>query len=232
LGQRILASGKLKQILKKEYLKSLVVILLVICIVGGGFLGLQLVLGNSAPIRVVSSGSMCATHAGACEGFLSVTHPFDQTLHTGDLILVQGVNPEALNANYPNSDIIVYRNPNGVTPIVHRIVEKQVINGTLYFKTKGDSNGPIVWPDIPDYYDDIPDDRGVPQEFVEGRVLMRIPFLGWISLFLQENQWGLYIIVAFATLLVIVQFIYPTLKARKKRFAQQKHEPILTQMSL
>jgi signal peptidase I len=227
-----LASNKIKHVINKQYLKSLVVILLVICIVGGGFFGLQLVLGNSAPIRVVSSGSMCTTHAGACEGFLSVTHLFDQTLHTGDLIFVQGVNPEDLNANYPNSDIIVYRNPNGVTPIVHRIVEKQVINGTLYFKTKGDANGPILWPDIPDYYDDIPDDRGVPQEFVEGRVLMRIPLLGWISLFLQKNQWGIYIIIAFAILLVIVQFVYPTLKARKKRFVKQKHEHILTQMSL
>jgi hypothetical protein len=50
------------------------------------------------------------------------------------------VKPEGLNANYPNNDIIVYRNPNGVTTHRPRIVEKQEINGTLYFKTKGDGN--------------------------------------------------------------------------------------------
>jgi len=92
---------------------------------------------------------------GACDGWLSLDHPFAQTLHKGDIIIIQAVNPADLNANYPNSDIIFYKNPNGVTPIVHRIVEKQEINGTLYFKTKGDGNGPLTWPAVHSYYDNI-----------------------------------------------------------------------------
>ena len=76
---------------------------------------------------------MCVPYDGRCDGW---RHPFDQTLHVGDIIIIQQVDPSSLKANYPNNDIIVYRNPNGVTPIVHRIVEKQEINGTLYFKTK------------------------------------------------------------------------------------------------
>ena len=85
---------------------------------------------------------------GGCDGW---THPFEQTLHVGDIIIIQRVNAEDLNANYPNSDIIVYQNPSlqnnlDATPIVHRIVEKyQDVNGTWYFQTKGDGNG-VHWP--------------------------------------------------------------------------------------
>jgi hypothetical protein len=72
---------------------------------------------------------MCVSYGGTCDSWRSLNHPFAQTLHKGDIIIIQAVNPADLNANYPNSDIIVYKNPNGVTPIVHRIVEKQEING-------------------------------------------------------------------------------------------------------
>ena len=84
---------------------------------------------------------------GACDGW---SHPFDHTLHIGDIIIIQKVNPADLNANYPNSDIIVYENPTDPTstPIVHRIVATYKVNGTLYFQTKGDGNGD-KWPATP-----------------------------------------------------------------------------------
>jgi hypothetical protein len=153
----------LRKLSKNNYFKTIVTIVLIVAITGGFFLGIQLVLGTPAPLRVVESGSMCVPYDGACEGWFSLDHPFAQTLHKGDIIIIQAVNPADLNANYPNSDIIVYRNPNGVTPIVHRIVEEIEMDGTLYFKTKGDGNGPVTWPAIPNYYDNIPDTKGVPQ---------------------------------------------------------------------
>ncbi len=104
----------------------------------------NLVLGTGVPVRVVESGSMCVPYDGACNGW---SHPFAQTLHIGDIIVIQKVNPADLNTNYPNSDIIVYENPTNPTstPIVHRIVAVNKINGTLYFQTKGDGNGD-QWP--------------------------------------------------------------------------------------
>ena len=94
---------------------------MIVAIVLGFFFGLQLVLGTSVPVRVVESGSMCVPYDGACNGW---SHPFAHTLHVGDIIIIQKVNPEDLNTNYPNSDIIVYENPTDPTstPIVHRIV--------------------------------------------------------------------------------------------------------------
>jgi signal peptidase I len=208
----------LQKIRKNEYFKTVVALALIVAIAVGFFFGLQFALGTSVPLRVVESGSMCVSYDGSCDGW---SHPFDQTLHVGDIIIIQAVDPADLNANYPNSDIIVYKNPNGVTPIVHRIVEKQQINGVWYFKTKGDGNGPTLWPNKPNYYDNIPDSRGVPQDLVEGKVIMRIPYFGWITLFMRGNSWGMPLVVALIILLIVVEFVMPIVKGKRKT-AQHK----------
>ncbi len=208
---------KPKDLWKNDYFKTAIAVILIIAIIAAFFLGLQLALGAGVPIRVVESGSMCVKYDGACDGW---SHPFDQTLHVGDIIIIQKVSPANLNANYPNSDIIVYKNPYGVTPIVHRIVEKQEINGTLYFKTKGDGNGPVTWPAETTSYDNIPDSNGVPQNLVEGKVIFRIPWLGWITLFMRGNSWSLPLVIVLIFLLVVVEFVLPVIKARKKGTAQ------------
>jgi signal peptidase I len=216
-----LANGKLvdfKKLWKNDYFRTALAIALIIVVFIGVFVGMQLALGASVPVRVVESGSMCVPYDGRCNGW---NHPFDQTLHVGDIIIIQKVDPTTLNANYPNSDIIVYRNPNGRTPIVHRIIEKQEINGTLYFKTKGDGNGPIVWPKAPNIYDNIPDSKGVPQNLIEGKVILRIPWFGWITLFMRGNSWALPVIIALIILLVVIEFILPLVKEKKKKTAQQ-----------
>lgn len=208
----------LKKLLKNDYFKTVMAIVLIVFIIVGFFFGMTLVLGSAVPIRVVESGSMCVPFDGGCDGW---SHPFDHTLHVGDIIVIQQVNPADLKANYPDSDVIVYRNPNGVTPIVHRIVAKQEINGTLYFKTKGDGNGPVTWPDVPNYYDNIPDARGVPQNLIEGKVILRVPWFGWITLFMRGNPWALPLIITLIILLVVIEFVLPVVKEKKRKTAQQ-----------
>jgi len=213
----------LKKLLKNDYFKTVMAIVLIVFIIVGFFFGMTLVLGSAVPIRVVESGSMCVPFDGGCDGW---SHPFDHTLHVGDIIVIQQVNPVDLKANYPDSDVIVYRNPNGVTPIVHRIVAKQEINGTLYFKTKGDGNGPVTWPDVPNYYDNIPDARGVPQNLIEGKVILRVPWFGWITLFMRGNPWALPLIITFIILLVVIEFVLPVVKEKKRKTAQQPDKNI------
>jgi signal peptidase I len=123
-------------------------------------------------------------------------HPFNRTLNVGDIIIVQGVDPKTFDTNYPNSDIIVYKNPTDPedTPIVHRIVTRYEVNGTLYFQTKGDGNGQ-KWPAVPSSseYDSNTvypgNGQGVPAELVEGKVILRIPYLGWVTLILNQYTW-------------------------------------------
>jgi signal peptidase I len=209
------------RIKRNEYVKSAIVIGVIIAIVLGFFFGLQFALGTSVPVRVVESGSMCVPYDGACDGW---SHPFAHTLHIGDIIVIQKINPADLNTNYPNSDIIVYENPTDPvsTPIVHRIVHVDNINGTLYFQTKGDGNSATKWPNpvTAGQYDSNTlwnTGQGVPQNYVIGRVVMRIPYFGWITLFLRGNTWGLPVIIGLILLLIVLEFVVPIIRGTKNK---------------
>ena len=214
------------KIRRNEYVKSAIVIAIIVSVVLGFFFGLQLVLGTAVPVRVVESGSMCIPYGGACDGW---SHPFGRTLHVGDIIIIQKINPADLNANYPNSDIIVYENPTDptATPIVHRIVATYEVNGTLYFQTKGDGNSGDKWPAIPSpqEYDSRTlwsSGQGVPQNLVIGKVVMRIPYFGWVTLFLRNNPWGLPVIIGLIMLLVILEFVIPIIRKQANLNKKQK----------
>jgi signal peptidase I len=198
---------------------------LILVVVLGFFFGLTLALGTAVPVRVVESGSMCVPYDGGCDGW---SHPFTQTLHVGDIIIIQKINPADLNANYPDSDIIVYKNPNNPTdtPIVHRIAKSYEENGTLYFQTKGDGNSFHKWPQIPtaEEYDSHSlwnTGQGVPQEFVIGKVIMRIPYFGWVTLFLRNNTWGLPLVVGLILLLVVLEFVIPIIRGRIGKYNEE-----------
>ena len=61
-----------------------------------------------------------------------------------------------------------------------------------------------------------------PKTSCVGKVVMRIPWFGWITLFMRDNPWGLPLVVALILLLVVVEFVLPAIKERKmKRPAQQ-----------
>ncbi len=226
-----------KHVWKNNYFKTVVAIVLIVAIVLGFSFGLQFALHTPDPALTVESGSMSIPYDSGDNFWLSITHPFDRTLSIGDIIIIQGVNPADLNANYPNSDIIVYRDPSDPsTLIVHRIVSKQEINGTWYFQTKGDGNGQ-QWPTIPspDEYDGQTiwhnaqySNTGIPQNYVVGKVIMRIPWFGWITLFMRDNSWGLPIIIALIMLLVVIEFIIPILREKKP----EQQNPIQPQLQM
>ncbi len=165
---------------------------------------------------------MCIPYGANDNFWLSLTHPFDRTLSIGDIIIVQGIDPKDLNTNYPNSDIIVFHSPSPYSSelIVHRIIGTEEVNGTTYYLTKGDGNG-NPWPQTPqigsgtDPWDNN-NPPGVPQNMVVGKVVMRIPWFGWITLFMRNNQWGLPLIIALIVLLVIIEFIIPMLREKKR----------------
>ncbi len=224
-------TSKASSILKNEYVKTVIAIGLVIAVVAGGYVVLGVALGTDTPIRVVESGSMCTT-VGGCDGFSDI---FTPTLHIGDLIIIQKVNPQDYNANYPNSDIIVYQNPElannlGDTPIVHRIVERYEVNGVYYFQTKGDGNGDH-WPAniSSTEYDSSTlwnTGQGVSQDQVLGRVVMRVPYVGWITLLMRNTAWALPVVIAVIMILVIAEFVLPSLKPKAaKQVAAEEQKP-------
>jgi signal peptidase I len=214
----------LKKLWKNEYFQTVIVIGLIALAVFGFWYGAQAVLNTPYPALAVVSGSMCIPYDGACDGWLSVTHPFARTLHKGDLIIVQGVNPRELNTNYPDSDIIVFHEPSNPNElIVHRIVAVDVVNGTWYFRTKGDGNSRTKWPDTPSPSEYDPwQTNGVPgvrEDLVVGKVVMRIPWLGHLVLFMR-NSIGLPLVIVLIIIIVIIEFVFPLL--REKKPSEQK----------
>jgi signal peptidase I len=202
-----------KKLWKNEYFQTTITIILIVVIVFGFWYGSQAVLNTTYPAVAVTSGSMCIPYDGACDGW---SHPFARTLHIGDLLIIQGVNPANLNTSYPNSDIIVFHEPNDPSVlIVHRIA-KVIPNqdGTLSFYTKGDGNPPVRWPNSVQEggYDPW---GAVPQNLVVGKVVMRIPWVGHVVLFMRENPWGVPIIILLILLLVIIEFVLPLFKRGK-----------------
>ena len=224
--------GAISKIRHHPYAKIIIPVVLIVCLVFGLFFSLGFILNTATPLRVVESSSMSIdgpympgppSSYSIDDVLWTLMHPFNRTLNVGDIIIVQGVDPKTLNTNYPNSDIIVYKKPTDPenTPIVHRIVTSYEVNGTLYFQTKGDGNGQ-KWPAVPSSseYDSNTvyhnNGQGVPENLVEGKVILRIPYFGWITLILKENSWGVPVIVALILLLLAIEFIIPAIKRKPK----------------
>jgi len=68
-------------------------------------------------------------------------------------------------------DVIVFDGGRGSTPIIHRIVVITEKNGEKFYTTKGDWNGGIN-----EFEQSIPEDR------VFGKVLLKVPYLGWVKI--------------------------------------------------
>jgi signal peptidase I len=218
-------TANFKKLWKNDYIQTAIVIGLIALAVFGFWFGSQAVLNTPYPALAVVSGSMCIPYDGACDGWLSVSHPFARTLHKGDLIIVQGVSPEDLNINYPDSDIIVFHQPGDPSDlIVHRIVAVDKVDGTLYFRTKGDGNSATKWPGTPSVneYDPWRTDGvpGVREDLVVGKVVIRIPWVGHIVLFMR-NSVGLPIVVALIIIIVILEFVLPLMKEKKPSEQQE-----------
>ena len=219
-----MAVATLKKLWRNDYFKTALMIILIISAVLGFWYGSQLVLNTQYPVLAVASGSMCTVQGMRCDGW---SHPFSPTLHIGDLITVQGVNPKEIKAEPGTGDIIVFQKPKLSESsqdelIVHRAVESEINpdNGLIYFETKGDANtGP----------DSFSDYRGenytwnskISEKLVVGKVVLRIPWIGHIALFMH-NSFGLYIIIILLIVFVIVEFVVPEFRGKEE--AEQKED--------
>jgi signal peptidase I len=203
-----LATSRFKRLWKNEYFQTAVLILLIVIVVFGFWFGFRLALNTDYPMLAVASGSMCTLQPNQCDGW---SHPFARTLHTGDLIIVQGVNASDIHPGpYPNGDILVFRESSqSDVLIVHRAIDETRINGTIYFITKGDANaepGPPNPPNLPA--------GAVPVGDVIGKVVLRVPWIGHLAL-LMQNQSGVYLIIALIIIIIAVELVLSTVRSKE-----------------
>lgn len=194
-----------KRLWKNEYIQTAVMILLVIVIVIGFWYGSRAILNTDYPMLAVASGSMCLLPGPYCDGW---SHPFERTLHVGDLIVVEGINVSDIKAApYPDGDIIVFHQLYGDELIVHRAIEKRTQDGLISFVTKGDGNtGP---------------DQPIPAAQVIGKVILRIPWVGHLALFMRNSS-GVYLIITLIIILVIIELLLPALRGKKPETASEQ----------
>jgi len=89
-------------------------------------------------------------------------------------------------------DIIVYEPPNGdyysfIGDIVHRAMFKIDVDGKKYYLTRGDNN-PVLDIQVYDYQWGL-SNHPVPEENLRGKVILRVPILGYFKLFVSGHLW-------------------------------------------
>ncbi|MBI3034464.1 signal peptidase I [Candidatus Woesearchaeota archaeon] len=98
--------------------------------------------------------------------------PMKDGFNTGDLILLRGARPEEISAG----DVIVFTGQRP-DPIIHRVVQKEILDGKYYFTTKGDHNQVSS--------EDIGEIR-IPADRIIGKSAMKVPFLGYIKIWFVD----------------------------------------------
>jgi signal peptidase len=108
-----------------------------------------------------------------CRSLIVMSGSMGPTIHTGDVIVDRTISP--LDAHI--GDVITFRDPeNGSVLITHRVRTMEVRNGAVIFTTKGDANNSLErW--------SVPDDGTV------GRVIYRVPRLGYLVVAVRST-WG------------------------------------------
>jgi signal peptidase I len=209
-----LETTTLKRLWKNEYVKTAVMIILIITIVFGFWYGIQIVLNTPYPALAVASGSMCTLPGPYCDGW---SHPFEHTLHVGDLIIVQGVNPKDIKTGpYPYGDIIVFRKPGSTDElIVHRAIDNATgPDGKIYFRTQGDGN-----PGPDSHTGEGSWNFMVSQDLVIGKVIMRIPWVGHLALFMHNSS-GIFLIAIIIIILLVIEIIIPIFTGKEAETEQ------------
>jgi len=118
-------------------------------------------------------------------------------LEVGDLVIVQGVPASEIK----EGDIIVFNKPDEKSQTIHRVITIETLaNGTIRFKTKGDANP-------------TEDPQWIPEQNVHGRVLYRIPYIGYMALIPA-------IPITIAVIVIIIILLWPE---KTKRFHHKFH---------
>lgn len=136
--------------------------------------------------------------------FTIISGSMEPNYHLGAIIYVQDVAPETLKTG----DVITYL-LNNDTVTTHRIVavEPDAEDPTvLRFRTKGDANR-------------IEDPNPVHEENVVGKVVATIPYLGYVSDYVQHPP-GTYIVFAAVAILILAAFLPDILRPEKKEEAE------------
>jgi signal peptidase len=120
------------------------------------------------------------------------------TFYRGDILIIQGAaSPQEYQDFVQVGDVIVFTPPGKQIPIVHRVIAKNP-DGT--FQTRGDANNG----------QQLPFEKSIQPVEIEGKMVLLIPYLGWIKIGVTEYVIPFLIdnILAVIAVLATISFIY------------------------
>ena len=181
---------KLPEVLKRDYVQTAIMIIVVILAVLIFWYGLRFAFRTEYPILAVASGSM------------------EPVLYAGDLIVIEGIQNfsdvhVAPKDADPPGDILVYQGPTEL--IVHRAIDKKNgTDGSIVFIIHGDANLDGA-------------NEHVCEEKIVGRYTgFKVPWLGNIALFFEDFETKVAFIALWIILLIVIELI-PLVRKRIKR---------------
>ena len=141
--------------------------------------------------------------------FVVLSGSMEPTYHVGSLIYVKSVDYRQLQAGDPITYMISQD-----TVVTHRIIEVLVDEedpDTIRYFTQGDAN-------------DVPDGSSVHYKNIIGKPVFSIPYLGYVSNYIQ-NPPGKYLAISAGALLIFLVFlpdIFSDADQKKGRYAEKK----------
>lgn len=123
--------------------------------------------------------------------FVVLSGSMEPTYHVGSLIYVKSVDYKELKVGDPITYMVSEK-----TVVTHRIIEVLVDEedpDTLRYFTQGDAN-------------DVPDGSSVHYKNIIGKPVFSIPYLGYVSNYIQ-NPPGMYVAIATGAVLIMLVFL-------------------------
>lgn len=121
-------------------------------------------------------------------------------IHTGSVVITKPV------SDYKIGDIITFGPYSKTqTPTTHRINDIKVVGGSEVYITKGDANN-------------VPDQKEIQKRDIVGKVLLSVPFVGYVVDFARKPTGFALIIIVPASLIIIdeIKKIFGEIKKRKE----------------
>ncbi len=149
--------------------------------------------------------------------YIIVSQSMTPVIKVNDAIITKRVSGNEINVG----DVVTYLSENPEYPgimITHRVIEKNQVDGEYYFVTKGD-------------YNQISDPLTVKEKQIYGKVVMRIPKIGFIQVILSNYIGWVALIVVPALAIVSYDIVKLFEKIKNhKRSEKRKNKVIMPDM--
>jgi len=192
---------KSSRLRKHSYVRTAILGLVVLSSVIVFWFGLRFAFKSEYPLLPIDVGNM------------------RPTLNIGDLVIVLGLSDasEIKVGEKNEGDIIVFRRPSNPDElIVQRAINKTLVDGVWYVRTQGDNASSPAWWSEGQNAGDTWGDGLFHEKFLIGKVVGKIPYLGYIPMCLGaflRTPAAMFLFIALIFLVILIK--YPSLLKRR-----------------